>query len=78
MARPSPLRTQLANLRSNYARDEEKLAQASRDFWSNGGVCCPTCGVRGYCELEMKQERRLKRMDQIKAKLERDAPKGGV
>lgn len=76
----SPLKTELANLRRNYDRDEDKLARASRDFWSSGGVCCPSCGVRGYGELQLKQERRLKRMDEIRAYLQRHGgvPEGGA
>lgn len=67
---PSPLKVELANLKKNYDRDDDYLADTAANFWRNGGVCCPSCGVPGYSALVEKQERRLKRMEGIKKKLE--------
>jgi hypothetical protein len=67
--RPSPLKIELANLRKRYAADEERLAILADDFWRNGGICCPGCGVPGYTDLQEKQERRLLRISGIEQKL---------
>ncbi len=48
---------------------EKLLARKSRDFWENGGICCPDCGVPGYSELVRKQERRWRRSEQIRLRL---------
>jgi hypothetical protein len=66
----SPLKTELENLKKRFAEDEVRLQKVSDDFWRNGGICCPGCGVRGFLDLQFKQERRLLRMDGIKKKLE--------
>ncbi len=71
--RLSPLKIELANLRRVYASDEMRLSSMADDFWQNGGICCPGCGMPGYRDLEEKQERRLCRMSGIEQKLKNDA-----
>ena len=68
----SGLKTELANLRKRISATEDYMGRLSNDFWANGGVCCPSCGVPGYSELSLKQERREERIKQILAKLARD------
>lgn len=65
----SPLKIELANLRKRFAENEVRLQRASDDFWRNGGICCPGCGVPGFLDLQFKQERRLLRIDGLKRKL---------
>ncbi|MNI77787.1 hypothetical protein D3C87_324660 [compost metagenome] len=65
----SNLKTELENLYKNIYITERYLGELSDTFWKNGGICCPCCGVEGYSELELKQERREKRVLEIKAKL---------
>jgi 50S ribosomal subunit-associated GTPase HflX len=67
--RASPLKIELANLRAAMDRTDRLTEQLSAEFWANGGICCPTCGVPGYGELLQKQERRKKRAREIKEKL---------
>lgn len=70
--RESPLKVELRNLRRNYHLTEDHLRKVSSEFWANGGVCCPNCGVPGYSALQDKQERREARIKQIEAKLARN------
>jgi len=70
--RLSPLKIELKNLRRSYAADDERMLEMSDNFWRNGGVCCPGCGVPGYNDLRDKQYRRLRRIEGIEKKLERD------
>jgi hypothetical protein len=48
-SKPSPLRIELKNLERNLASTEEHLSEVSEEFWRDGGVCCPCCGVPGHC-----------------------------
>lgn len=66
---PGSLESELDNLRRNYRRTSEHLARVSQNFFENGGICCPGCGVSGYRDLEEKNERRLKRIGEIEKKL---------
>lgn len=68
----SALKQELENLRKNVKETYNHMGSLSAEFFSSGGVCCPSCGVRGYSELIDKQDRRHKRIDQILAKLSRD------
>lgn len=70
---PSPLKVELASLKRNLAYTEVSMEEIAKDFWRNGGVCCPSCGSSEFRKLELKQERRQQRIEQIKAKLKRDA-----
>lgn len=71
----SPLVQELAGLTINIAETDAKLARLAKEFWANGGVCCPSCGVPGYSDLQLKQERRRERVKQVIAKLDRDSYK---
>lgn len=68
--RKKGLRYELKGLKKNYRSTEEYLREVAREFWANGGICCPGCGVRGYSALQMKQDRRYDRIRQIEKKLE--------
>lgn len=70
--RSSGLKRELEGLKRNIARTDANMGELASDFWANGGVCCPSCGVPGYSELELKQERRERRVEEIIAKLKRD------
>ena len=65
----SSLKAELANLELNLATTYTFMSELAEEFWDNGGVCCPSCGVPGYSELLLKQERREARIAQIKKKL---------
>lgn len=67
-----PLRTELMHLLAKYERVDEEMGRQAADFWANDGVCCPSCGVPGYSEMALAQDRREARMDQIRAKIGRD------
>ncbi len=69
----SPLKQEITNLRINIARDQERLDNAEMNFWENGGICCPFCGVPGYSELASLQDRRQLRIDQLLVKIEKDS-----
>jgi hypothetical protein len=71
------LRTELDGLRKNISATDNSMADMAAAFWSDGGVCCPSCGCPGYSELVSKQERREARVRQILTKLERDAIASG-
>jgi hypothetical protein len=45
------------------------MADIEREFWLDGGVCCPCCGVPGYSEMMSAQERRERRILYIEKKL---------
>ncbi|MBN3839320.1 hypothetical protein [Burkholderia sp. Ac-20349] len=77
MMRPGGLRHELEGLNRNIARTDATLARLASDFWANDGICCPSCGVQGYSELELKQERRERRRGEILAKLKQGAPDAG-
>ncbi|AJX61008.1 hypothetical protein AQ938_06660 [Burkholderia pseudomallei] len=68
----SGLKQELDGLKRNIDRTDELMSQLASEFWMSGGVCCPGCGVPGYSELELKQERRERRVKEIVAKLKRD------
>ncbi|VBQ81368.1 hypothetical protein [Burkholderia pseudomallei] len=72
MTRLSGLKRELEGLKRNIDRTDELMSQLESEFWAGGGVCCPGCGVPGYSELQLKQERREHREKQIVAKLKRD------
>ncbi|EPS1221624.1 hypothetical protein ACVBR5_000850 [Burkholderia cenocepacia] len=72
MTRSSGLKQELEGLKRNIDRTDELMSQLESDFWGSGGVCCPSCGVRGYSELQLKQERRERRVKEVVAKLRRD------
>ena len=63
------LKKELECLLANISRTEDYMGELADEFWSNGGICCPSCGVRGYSELELKQERRYQRVNEIKQKI---------
>lgn len=65
----SPLKEELYFLEKNYLRTSKHLEELDNTFWRNGGICCPSCGVSGYPYLLDKQERRFKRMAEIRRKL---------
>jgi len=65
----SKLKLEFFNLNKNIADTDDYLRSRAREFWDNGGVCCPTCGVEGYGELEIKQENRWKRRKELIVKL---------
>ncbi len=64
---------QLKALQARYRREDDELGDIAREFWANGGICCPGCGVPGYSERERRQERREQRITELKAKIARDA-----
>ncbi len=66
------LKKELEYLLANISRTEDYMAELADEFWERGGVCCPDCGVRGYSELGLKQERRYKRVREIREKLVKD------
>lgn len=67
----SPLKFELRNLERNILETDARMQEVEREFWANGGVCCPGCGVPGWHELTEKQERRRERVKQIHTKLEK-------
>lgn len=69
----SGLKLELVNLRKRYSETEDYLSRLSNEFWRADGVCCPSCGVPGYSELLLKQERREKRIAEIMQRLKREA-----
>ena len=71
----SILKTELDNLCKQYLRTEDRLQYMVNNLWS--GICCPSCGVPGYSDLEDKQERRLVRMKQLRVKLFKDSAVAG-
>jgi hypothetical protein len=68
--RQSPLRTELTNLKAKVLREDIRLGELNRQFWLDGGICCPCCGVPGYSEAMSAQERRELRIRYIEKKLQ--------
>jgi len=66
---PSPLRAELTALKAKVQRVDFRMADIEREFWLDGGVCCPCCGVPGYSEMMSAQERRERRILYIEKKL---------
>lgn len=78
---PKPLkgiRREIHDLEIAILETDANMSEISRHFWANGGICCPGCGVRGYNDLEEKQMRRYKRLEQLKEKLARDSNSNAV
>lgn len=67
--RLSPLREELRNLQMKHALEAERLDEVQREFWANGGVCCPYCGIPGYSAAVDAQARREERIRQLEKKL---------
>lgn len=67
----SKLKEELSNLTRNIYETDVYLGTLASKFWREGGVCCPTCGVEGYGELELKQERRWKRKKELENSLKK-------
>jgi hypothetical protein len=63
------LKEEMAGLYRNIERTNKTLDVMAADFWREGGICCPSCGVRGYSDLLDKNERRWERIKQIETKL---------
>jgi DNA repair exonuclease SbcCD ATPase subunit len=57
-ARKSPLEREIQSIERKILREELRMDRLSAQFWADGGVCCPSCGVPGYSELMFAQERR--------------------
>jgi hypothetical protein len=73
-ARPrSPLKAERADLVRKIAQVKDWQSRVSAEFFANGGVCCPGCGVPGYLDSQMANERRMLRLRQIDAKLTKDS-----
>jgi hypothetical protein len=49
-------------------KEEDRMAEMSDLFFRDGGVCCPFCGMPGYSELALAQERREKWLVILKRK----------
>ena len=73
--RISPLNQEIVGLKRNIASTEDWQANVANQFWANGGICCPCCGVPGYSEASSLNERRMLRLKQLEAKLLRDRSK---
>lgn len=71
--RPTNLQIELVNLKKNIRITENHMSDLSREFWSNGGLCCEGCGIPGWHGLVIKQQRREERIEQIEAKLTKHA-----
>jgi hypothetical protein len=65
----SKLREELAALRANIARTEQRLAEIEREWARQQAPCCPFCYSAEYRLLSSKQERREDRITQILKKL---------
>ncbi|MFM0165745.1 hypothetical protein PQR39_35615 [Paraburkholderia sediminicola] len=75
----SPLKTELLGLRRNHARDEVKLNDMRAEYYAGRTFFASPPIIRLNARwnhpmdrLEAKQERREARIEQIRAKLERD------
>ena len=73
MKTPSPLKFEVSALVAKIERVDNEMGDIENDFFADGGICCPSCGVPGYSEMSLKQERRVKRLKQLRDKLARDA-----
>jgi hypothetical protein len=76
--RRSPLRAELADLKAKVRREDIRLGEIERQFWLDGGVCCPSCGVPGYSEAMSAQERRELRIQYLENKLRQPSEKAMV
>jgi hypothetical protein len=65
---PTLMERDIVRLERKIAREEDRMSEISDDFFKNGGVCCPSCGVPGYSDLQYKQERRERWLKILKAK----------
>lgn len=69
LKKPSPLRVELTNLEHRVLQEDLRLYELEQQFWSDGGVCCPYCGIPGFSGAVDKQVRRKARITQIEHKL---------
>lgn len=69
----SVLRKEISRLNHVIERTEQEMINLEEDFWQNGGICCPGCGVPGFSEMEEKQERRKKQLRYLIKKYEKDS-----
>jgi hypothetical protein len=63
------LRREIAAIERKMHKVELQMDKLEAQFWKNGGVCCPTCGLPGYSDLEWAQERREAWLKILRAKL---------
>jgi hypothetical protein len=71
------IKREIADLENKIRAEAARMQQVEARFWKEGGMCCPGCGVKGWYDWVEAQERRQKRLEQLKAKLERDSrPQG--
>jgi len=68
--RLSPVKAEIANLHAAINQTDRYMADLI-DSWC--GICCPNCEFPILNDLELKQHRRQERLEQLKAKLVRDA-----
>jgi hypothetical protein len=73
--RPDELTREIVRLERKMAREEAHMNRITEEFWENGGVCCPGCGVPGYSELQRRQEHREQWLQMLR---EKAAKKGGT
>ncbi len=66
---PYSLATELEFLERNIRTTNARLAEINKEFWANGGTCCPSCGSLEYRELVEKQDRRIARRHIVRNKL---------
>ena len=63
------LKIELENLERNIRKTDDYMSQLNNEFWADGGICCPMCGMPLYRVLHNKQENRYKRRTEILKKL---------
>ncbi len=67
------IKREIADLEKKIQAEDTRMQQVETRFWKEGGLCCPGCGVKGWHKWVEAQKRRQKRLEQLKAKLERDS-----
>lgn len=52
------LEREIVRIKCKIAVEDDRMSQISDQFFEDGGICCPACGVPGYSESMSAQERR--------------------
>lgn len=72
MKRVSPLKKECADIIMKLGRIRKRMEKDEKNFWANGGICCPFCGVYGHSERATQCDQLEKRLKELEQKLKQD------